>query len=368
MMKKASEEQKINITSLLLLRLNTVKRGVEESEFVGKRSREKRRIEVITLFEKGGLTPVQIVEATGYPTRTVYEWIKKHKEGRPTHDLPRSGRPKKVTPAIRKRIITLTRGKRGRSTRKVAALMQKEGVEVCPSTVRNHLRVAGLVPHRQVKRARLSVAQKRKRVLFAKKYLRHDWAHTLITDEKHFSTFAPPNPRNDVIWDQKGVEYVAEVMSYPPQARFWGGISSCGKTSLYKYEGTIDSEKYIGIIRQAVPEIKAMFRGTPFYFQQDGASAHRSKQTTEYLHKTFNHVIGAHEWPANSPDLSPIENLWGIIDAKVKAEDPKTVQRLETLVVREWNAVSDEIVENLMVSMSARLQQCIENHGNWVAY
>ena len=76
---------------------------------------------------------------------------------------------------------------------------------------------------------------------------------------------------------------------------------------LHKYEGTIDVEDYVGISeRHMQPSRRLLFLGTPCQFQQDNASPHSAKVTIVWLRR---HRVRVHEWPACSPDLSPMENL-----------------------------------------------------------
>ena len=87
------------------------------------------------------------------------------------------------------------------------------------------------------------------------------------------------------------------------------------------------------------------------------------------------------EWPANSPDLNPIENLWRILKARVKLHHCKTYQELEDAVYKEWEAITlQEINECILGSergpdkgqggkkgkdyyWRARLEECIERKG-----
>ena len=53
-----------------------------------------------------------------------------------------------------------------------------------------------------------------------------------------------------------------------------------------------------------------------FVWMQDNASIHQSKETLGFFEL---HEIPRLRWPARSPDLKPIENLWGIITRKLDA-------------------------------------------------
>ena len=66
-------------------------------------------------------------------------------------------------------------------------------------------------------------------------------------------------------------------------------------------------------------------------FQQDGARAHTSKATIAWLDANITHYIPPdHYWPPNSPDLSPIENVWSIMATAVYADpEPQTLQVLK---------------------------------------
>jgi len=52
-------------------------------------------------------------------------------------------------------------------------------------------------------------------------------------------------------------------------------------------------------------------------FQQDGARAHTSKATIAWLDADIKYYIPPEDWPPNSPDLSPTENVWSIMATAV---------------------------------------------------
>ncbi len=64
-----------------------------------------------------------------------------------------------------------------------------------------------------------------------------------------------------------------------------------------------------------------------FIFQQDLASTHTAKGTKSWFN---DHGVTVLDWPANSPDLNPIENIWGIVKRKMR--DTITCHRNDTII------------------------------------
>ncbi len=58
-----------------------------------------------------------------------------------------------------------------------------------------------------------------------------------------------------------------------------------------------------------------LYGDADFIFQQDLAPAHSAKATSTWFK---DHGIPVLNWPANSPDLKPLENLWGIVERKMR--------------------------------------------------
>ncbi len=75
-----------------------------------------------------------------------------------------------------------------------------------------------------------------------------------------------------------------------------------------------------------LPSADKLYGDADFIFQQDLAPAHTAKGTKSWFN---DHGITVLDWPANSPDLNPIENLWGIVKRKMRDTRPNNADDLE---------------------------------------
>ncbi len=74
------------------------------------------------------------------------------------------------------------------------------------------------------------------------------------------------------------------------------------------------------------------------------------------------------DWPSNSPDLNPIENLWAIVKGNVERRLPKNLSELERFMAEEWRAIPENVLINLAGSMKRRCELIIENNGERISY
>ena len=149
----------------------------------------------------------------------------------------------------------------------------------------------------------------------------------------------------------------------PASVMVWGCISAHGMGDLHICEGTIDAEAYVGILeRHMLPSRRRLFPGTPCLFQQDNARPHSARVTTAWLRR---HRVRVLDWPACSPDLSPIENVWCIMKRRIRQRRPRTVEQLKSCIHQEWAKIPLAKLQQLISSVPKRLQSVIKITKKW---
>ena len=95
-------------------------------------------------------------------------------------------------------------------------------------------------------------------------------------------------------------------------------------------------------------------------FQHDNDPKHTSKMTTALLKKLRVKVM---DWLSMSPDLTPIEHLWGILKWKVEVEKVSNIHQLCDVIMEEWKRTPVATCEALVNSMPKKVQTVLENNG-----
>ena len=97
-----------------------------------------------------------------------------------------------------------------------------------------------------------------------------------------------------------------------------------------------------------------------FCFQQDNSPVHTAKKVKTWLKRNRFKTI---DWPAQSPDLNPIENISAIVKQRLAKKKCTNTNQLHENFAQEWNGLSPEICNNLIISMPKRMKEVINRSG-----
>ena len=134
--------------------------------------------------------------------------------------------------------------------------------------------------------------------------------------------------------------------------------------------GTMTAQRYLETVKEHfIPFYRRMVRkyGPGVVIQEDNASWHKAKLVTDYLDRRR---IKRLCWPPQSPDLSPIENLWKQIKIILgkRRYRIKNIGMMERALEEIWPTISKESLLKLNASMPKRLNLCIKNKGESIKY
>lgn len=151
----------------------------------------------------------------------------------------------------------------------------------------------------------------------------------------------------------------------------WAAFGWHGATPVAFCTSRMNSTEYIRILEDyLIPTADVLWGDGPddWIFQQDNASIHKSAETTKWFEEQD---IKVPIWPACSPDLNPIENLWSTLSFKVYDEGRRqfnSVQELQTAIEVEWNKLTHKDFKKLIISMLDRVQKVKKAPGKRTGY
>lgn len=145
----------------------------------------------------------------------------------------------------------------------------------------------------------------------------------------------------------------------------WGAFSAAGCLEVQFVSSRMKSSDYIKVLECSLLPFLQQNNGVEWVFQQDNAAIHVSRETKSWFN---NKNIAQMDWPARSPDLNPIENLWGILVRRVYKQNRQfaTIEELKTTILQEWQAIDQKTIDNLIKSMPNRIFEIASKHGNTI--
>uniref|UniRef100_A0AAZ3QYT6 Tc1-like transposase DDE domain-containing protein n=1 Tax=Oncorhynchus tshawytscha TaxID=74940 RepID=A0AAZ3QYT6_ONCTS len=190
-----------------------------------------------------------------------------------------------------------------------------------------------------------------------------NWVKVLWSDETKMQLFGINSTRR--VWRRRNAAYdpkntIPTVKHGGGNIMLWGCFSAKCTGQLHRIKRTMDGAMYRPILGENLfPSARALKMGRGWVFQHDNDPKHTAKSTKEWLKKKHIKVL---EWPSQSPDLNPIENLWRELKVRVAKRQGRNLNDLENCK-EEWDKIPPEMCANLVANYKKRLTSVITNKG-----
>jgi len=317
----------------------------------------KETVAEIRRMRANGTSVKDISKELDVPLRTVYgilsNRLSKKGSGR------RRGRPS-CSPRVVRRVFAETRKHPHLGAFRISDSL---GFRPCPSTVWAILRRASWHRFRAKRQQRLLQRHLVARRKFGAWFFRNqtDIPSVIWADEKKFWMDGPDTYGSR--WSQSKPTHLGLVDSFGRRGvLIHMAFSGDGLVIATRIHGIIDGKRYAHIIEHCVlPVIRGVY-GPNFVFQQDNAPVHTSKQAKKMFERNKVQLM---KWPPLSPDLNPVENLFGILSQMVYKGGRQyySEQKLWQAIKQAGSKVPPETLANLMQSVPDWVTQMIHAGG-----
>ena len=318
-------------------------------------------------LHKAGMGYKTIGKQLGEKESTLGAIIRKWKKYQLTINLPRSGAPRKISPRGVNRIMRKVREQPRTTWQELVDDLKAAGTTVTKMTFGNTLRCNGLKSCSARKVPLLKKTHVQARLKFANDHLddsEEDWEKVLWSDETKIELFGINSTRR--VWREKKADLnpkntIPTVKHGGGNIMLWGCFSAKGTGRLYRIEGRMNGAMYQEILGEnLLPSARLLKMGRGWVFQHDNDPKITAKATKEWLKKKHIKVM---EWPSQSPDLNPIENLWRELKLRVAKRQARNLQNLERICKEEWAKIPPGICANLVTNYKKRLTAVLANKG-----
>jgi transposase len=287
-------------------------------------------------------------------------------------DSSRSGRPSKLTPSEKRNITRLITTRKLQTAVDVQAHLEaNEDIKISAQTVRNVLKKTPLIARIKVKKPYLSAKHRRQRMEFANKYKDwtvEDWRKVIWSDESKFEIFG--SRRRQYYWKRPGEQlqdaHIQQTVKHNGgNIMVWGCMTSQGIGGFCQISGSLDGELYRKILDDDFMVDTLLWHNlttNDIIFQQDNDPKHTAKLTKQWF---VDNKVTTLDWPAQSPDLNPIEHLWDEIDRRLRRLPDNVTGKLDLWekIQSIWNDISIEDCLKLIDTMPQRIQAILKAKG-----
>lgn len=315
----------------------------------------KDRQKIIDCY-KADKTVSIIAQEMEINSKTVCYWIKRYKNKESLETKKGQGRKKKYSDDTVNLIIKLMKeNKKYKITHLKHKLMQ-HNISLSRSTLKYILKTYGYTYGNGIKKQVLTNTHKRMRFIYAYYNLSTDWTNIIFSDE----TSIVKDKYTNGAWYGPNDNKIMQTFKHPIKRHVWACMTLGGVGTIFVFKQIMNAQFYVKILTDYLLPIYDQ----SYTFQQDNDPKHTAKITYKFF---IDNNIKLLTWPANSPDLNPIENHWVLLKNKLSYLDINE-DNFDDHIIQSWKAINYEHTYNTISSLHCRIADVINNDGGHIKY
>ena len=301
----------------------------------------------------------KLMDITGVSKATVFRLLKTFKNPRPV----KNGRQTSLSSSNRQLLRLIAYKWPHLSNIQLSKkLEERGGPKVSIRTIGRALKTMDIQRKKPKPVPLLTDVHRQKRLAWCLRHRHQDWNNVVFSDESRFQYFS----NSAKILCSRKKKPLAPRPGHSPALMVWGGIARRGVTPLAIITGTVDSLKYLLILEGYLIQEMRILYPEGYILQQDNAPPHVSRSTKNFFVDHGLEIMS--DWPPNSPDLNPIENLWGLMKRKLAPRKRPPLNEWRLLIEKMWSSLDQDLIEKLIDSMPRRIEACIAANGGYTKY
>jgi transposase len=295
----------------------------------------------------------------------------------PGRTIEKNGRPPKLTERDKLYCVRqMTLGRKKTAVEVVRCLEQELGISVSVNTARNALKEKGLGSFVKPKKPYLSNKNVKDRLAWAKAHADwtpDDWKRVVWTDETKIDRFGADGRKYGWKRDREPLQshHVQQTVKHGGgNIKLWSCIMYEGVGYIVWIKENLNQKIYLDILQddfgKTIEEYGLDLE--KMIFQQDNDPKHTARSVKEWLAKQPFEVM---HWPAQSPDLNPIENMWAMLKLRLYRDydcPPKGMNEHWERIAETWYKITKEECQKVIGTMPERCHQVIKAEGHWIDF
>lgn len=302
----------------------------------------------------------------------VFQAIKAYGQNGTLENSVRRKRQRKTTETDDRAIVRLSKKDPFLTAPMIHRAMQPQiSQNISSRTIQRRLAEVGLrgcIARRKPLVSKINIA---KRLNFARQHLKKSlsfWQNVLWSDESKFNLLGSDGktyvrrPQNQSL----NPRYTIKTLKHGGgNIMVWGAFSWRGVGPLVLVQGRMDQYQYKEILEKHMMPYFVDKMDDGRIFQHDNDPKHTARSVKSYLNEATVSVL---EWPPQSPDLNPIENLWSHVERQMEGRKYRSSVELFESVTEIWKSIPADVCRKLVDSMHKRCQEVLRNKGYPIKY